>query len=529
MEFLPRLTAPTMNNKHFYSDNIYHLEGWGMPNCTCYAWGRFYEIIGSKPKFLGNAEDWWGYPDGYKRGQVPKLGAVVCWRKGTAGDNSDGAGHVAIVEQINSDESILISQSAYNGTLFWTQTLKTPYIFGSAYTLQGFIYPPIEFGCEGGERNMFNVKVGDLVTIKDGAVYSTGKTVPGWVRAKNWYVDDVSQYPFIKIDKSEDGANAIRSLVDIQYLELAEEDLPLVNTMPGYYSTKEDAKTMWDVLHEFGMTNDYAKAAMLAQFDGESGLRSMNLQQTSQEAFGETDESYTTKVDMGILTNFAQAQAGYGLCQWTWHTRKQGLLDRARAEGVSIGDMWLQLKYCWHELTTGYKSTLEKIQKATSVREASNVLLFEFEAPADQGQAQQDRRASYAQAYYDRFHVKEVQPSKVYTNIILDKDLKAGDSGETVKLLQIRIAQISPEFDVEVRGHSFDVTGQPDGVFGAGMTATIKRVQEQAELPITGILDVSTRYLLNDNVLILHAKNKELYQRVLSLEKKIEAAQKALE
>lgn len=148
-KFTPRLTAPSTNSKYWYSENPFYKTGYGLPNCTCYAWGRFYEITGKAPTFLGNAEDFYVNAEkDYKRGQTPKLGAVICWRKGVAGDNSDGAGHVAVVEQINSDGSIVISQSAWKGTRFWTQTLPKPYSFGAAYTLQGFIYPNIEFDNE---------------------------------------------------------------------------------------------------------------------------------------------------------------------------------------------------------------------------------------------------------------------------------------------------------------------------------------------------------------------------------------------
>ena len=114
-----------------------------LPNCVGYAWGRFYEIMGKAPKLSrGNAEDWWAYKDGYERGNTPKLGAVICWRKGKAGVHSDGAGHVAIVEQINADGSIVISESGYKAFRFRTKTLKPPYKYASSYTLQGFIYNP---------------------------------------------------------------------------------------------------------------------------------------------------------------------------------------------------------------------------------------------------------------------------------------------------------------------------------------------------------------------------------------------------
>lgn len=146
-KFTSRLTAPDTTSKYWYSDNPFYKSGYGLPNCTCYAFGRFYELTGSKPRLSwGNAEDWYGYTaDGYKRGQTPKLGAIICWRKGVAGNNADGAGHVAVVEKINADGSIVTSNSAWKGTRFYTQTLAKPYALGSAYTLQGFIYPPVEF------------------------------------------------------------------------------------------------------------------------------------------------------------------------------------------------------------------------------------------------------------------------------------------------------------------------------------------------------------------------------------------------
>lgn len=114
-----------------------------LPNCTGYAWGRFYEILGSKPKLSRrNAELWYGYTaDGYKRGKTPKLGAVVCWAKGKVGNSKDGAGHVAIVEKIYKDGSFLVSQSGYGSKRFWTSKIpKSGYLKG--YTFLGFIYNP---------------------------------------------------------------------------------------------------------------------------------------------------------------------------------------------------------------------------------------------------------------------------------------------------------------------------------------------------------------------------------------------------
>lgn len=146
MSFTPRFEAPTENSKYYYSDNPFEWAGYGLPNCTAYAWGRFYEIMGTRPTLsTGNAENWYGFSDGYSRGSTPKLGAIACWRKGVAGDSSDGSGHVAVVEQINEDGSIITSESGWGAsTIFWTTTRANNANWGasSAYTFQGFIYNP---------------------------------------------------------------------------------------------------------------------------------------------------------------------------------------------------------------------------------------------------------------------------------------------------------------------------------------------------------------------------------------------------
>lgn len=147
--FIPRTTAPATSNRYYYQDNVFYQSGYGLPNCTAYAWGRFWELSGERPTLcINNAEDWYKYNDGYARGQTPKLGAVIVWAKGQVGVNDDGAGHVAIVEQINADGSIRTSNSAYNGSLFYMQDIPASYAL-SGYTFQGFIYNPVDFEASG--------------------------------------------------------------------------------------------------------------------------------------------------------------------------------------------------------------------------------------------------------------------------------------------------------------------------------------------------------------------------------------------
>lgn len=85
MAYTPRLDAQgILNNFHWYSDNPFYQSGYGMPNCTCYAWGRFWEIgdvnnIGEhKPTQLPTSDGGSWFPDAvssgyYQTGQVPQL------------------------------------------------------------------------------------------------------------------------------------------------------------------------------------------------------------------------------------------------------------------------------------------------------------------------------------------------------------------------------------------------------------------------------------------------------------------------
>lgn len=80
--------------------------------------------------------------------------------------------------------------------------------------------------------------------------------------------------------------------------------------------------------------------------------------------------------------------------------------------------------------------------------------------------------------------------------IFLPTDIEKGDKGVGVKRLQMRMRQISEEFDQEVKAHSFK-NGIPDGSFGGKMVETMKKFQLYCGLPVTGKLDAETREILN--------------------------------
>ena len=120
-----------------------------LANCVGYACGRFNEIIGSMkyPSLNCNAENFIERAKslGLKVVSYPTLGGIMVWRKGATLSGNDGAGHVAVVERIDSNNQIYTSESGYGGTAFFNSLRKNTngrWGASSAYTFRGCIVNP---------------------------------------------------------------------------------------------------------------------------------------------------------------------------------------------------------------------------------------------------------------------------------------------------------------------------------------------------------------------------------------------------
>ena len=166
-------------------------------------------------------------------------------------------------------------------------------------------------------------------------------------------------------------------------------------------TTKANDEFIWNFLKSKRF-NDFAIAGIMGNLYAESGMIPNNLQNSFEKKLGYTDTSYTAAVDSGEYANYASDGAGYGLAQWTYPTRKQALLDFAKAQKASIGDLQMQLDFLWKELQ-GYTKVMSVLKNAKSVLEASNIVLMEYERPADMGDKVQALRAEYGMRYFDKY------------------------------------------------------------------------------------------------------------------------------
>jgi surface antigen len=262
-----------VNNKYAKFD------GDTLPSSTAWAWGRFYEILGTEPKFkYGNAETWYSYTqDGYRRSQEPALGAVMCWQYGAGASADDEitdlGGHVAVVEQINEDGSIITSESKLNSSNYWWITKRT----------------------RNGRYEQTPDNDNELTFIE------TGDNTWGYSKASGYQFQGFILCPAtVYIDKQE-----VQGSADTY---LAEEQL------------KKNAQYIWQYFGGLGWTMN-ATAALLGNMEEESGLNHWRWESWCKGSIidPETGKHHlnTTALAQYAANHSQNRWPGYGLVQWT--------------------------------------------------------------------------------------------------------------------------------------------------------------------------------------------------------------------
>lgn len=179
----------------------------------------------------------------------------------------------------------------------------------------------------------------------------------------------------------------------------------------------------------------YGACGAMGNIYAESGANPRNLENLCEKRlnYKYTDDTYTTAVDSGEITRDLflhplgdSRQYGYGFCQWTSAGRKAGLYDLVKSKGVSIGDPDTQVEFMLKELQQSYKSVLQVLKTATSVREASDIFLVKFEVPANTGSEVKKTRASYGEQYLKIY--KDIE--KEETNVSLISNSGHDESGK---------------------------------------------------------------------------------------------------
>lgn len=169
MAFSPRLSSAGMTSLKYYSCNYGdHRFTYQLPVCTSYAMGRIHEIAihdygyswsdityqndptwwRTSPTF-GHAYQWYsqaqtaGPAHGWTLSSTPQIGAIACWDNRT-----DEGGHVAVVENVESNGYCTFSMSEYGGQYFRTRRMR-PRVGSTGYgygAFLGYLINPLTAG-----------------------------------------------------------------------------------------------------------------------------------------------------------------------------------------------------------------------------------------------------------------------------------------------------------------------------------------------------------------------------------------------
>lgn len=153
-------------------------------------------------------------------------------------------------------------------------------------------------------------------------------------------------------------------------------------------------KVIWDYLLE-KTGNEIGTAAIMGNLMAESSLNPRCVTGTS-------DKDYTERADTGVI-DFARDARAYGLVQWCYHTRKEGLLAYAKNTGRSVGHLQMQLEYLVKEMSQSYKTAWKAVTEAKDIRTASDTVMLKYEKPATTNDAARRKRAAYGLTFYDQF------------------------------------------------------------------------------------------------------------------------------
>ena len=150
-------------------------------------------------------------------------------------------------------------------------------------------------------------------------------------------------------------------------------------------------KTIYKALTDAGMTPEGA-CGLMGNMMAESAMKA-DIAQRGMTAL--TDGQYTAAADAGTI-DFTHDAVGYGLCQWTFHTRKAELLAFARARGASVGDETTQIQFCLRELREDFPGVWRVLTGSKDLYECARIVCIQYERPAVNNV---DARHAYAQRF----------------------------------------------------------------------------------------------------------------------------------
>lgn len=145
--------------------------------------------------------------------------------------------------------------------------------------------------------------------------------------------------------------------------------------------------------------NEEGVAGVMGNLFKESNLRPDN----AQDSFNIDDREYVDWANNN-LDDFIKDSVGFGLAQWTIEDRKRKFVEML--DGRSVDDIEAQMDYLIWELENDFSGVLDDLRNASSVEEASDIMLHGFEKPKDQSTDMEEARQEASREQYEKYNGK---------------------------------------------------------------------------------------------------------------------------
>lgn len=249
--------------------------------------------------------------------------------------------------------------------------------------------------------------------------------------------------------------------------------------------------SIWKQLRAAGLTAAGA-AGLMGNMECESAMKA-NIAQRGMTSL--SDEAYTAAADNGTI-DFVYDAVGYGLCQWTFWSRKHTLLKFAKQRCKSVGDAEMQVNFCLYELGAEgeYASVNALLRSTDDIYAAADWVCRIYEKPAVNNV---DARYNAAIQIFSRCSAMELRDSNAAApgpeqetdpedEVLALPVLKNGDHSEAVRSMQHLLTK---------RGYSVGFAGV-DSWFGEKTEQALRRWQGDNELPVDGVCKAKDWYFL---------------------------------
>lgn len=166
-----------------------------------------------------------------------------------------------------------------------------------------------------------------------------------------------------------------------------------------------DDKRIWNLLME-AIGNPYGVAGLMGNLMAESSMNPLCKTGGKGDIRKLSGLEYEHKVMCEEIDkeSFCHDGVAFGLAQWAYHSRKKDLYDYCMIYGLDIGSVEAQVQFMLKELPK-YKTVWKTLIGATSIAEASDIVLLRYEKPADTSDKVKAKRQLYGQQFYEKFGV----------------------------------------------------------------------------------------------------------------------------